>query len=214
MLLYIIRHGETDWNQARRLQGEHDVPLNENGRKLAQITAEALEDVPFDMAISSPLSRALETARILVGEKQIPILIDSRIREITWGEWDGIGVEDPAYAFISSTLRLFYENPFVFPGAPEGESISEVCLRTGEFLRDLIQTEWYEDKTILISTHGCAMRGILNSVYDKPENFWQEGVPVNCAISILRVTHGKSEFIEKETIYYDKSLCQNYYYMD
>lgn len=64
------------------MQGEHDTPLNKNGKELARITARALEDVPFDLAISSPLSRALETARILIGDRKIPVLRDSRIREL------------------------------------------------------------------------------------------------------------------------------------
>lgn len=137
------------------MQGEHDTPLNKNGKELARITARALEDVPFDLAISSPLSRALETARILIGDRKIPVLRDSRIREINWGEWDGIGVRDPKYSSVSGTIRLFYEQPFSFPGAP-----------------------------------------------------------VNCAVSIVRVNGETSEFIEKETVYYDKSLCRNFYHME
>ena len=108
MLLYIVRHGETDWNQERRMQGEHDTPLNKNGKELARITARALEDVPFDLAISSPLSRALETARILIGDRKIPVLRDSRIREINWGEWDGIGVRDPKPRANSAPFRRRY----------------------------------------------------------------------------------------------------------
>ena len=54
------------------------------------------------------------------------------------------------------------------------------------------------------------MRGILNQIYENPENFWQEGVPVNCAVSIVRVNGETSEFIEKETVYYDKSLCRKF----
>lgn len=92
--------------------------------------------------------------------------------------------------------------------------LREVCKRTGEFYQDLIHTESYRDKTILVSTHGCAMRGILNQIYENPENFWQEGVPVNCAVSIVRVNGETSEFIEKETVYYDKSLCRNFYHME
>lgn len=119
------------------MQGEHDTPLNKNGKELARITARALEDVPFDLAISSPLSRALETARILIGDRKIPVLRDSRIREINWGEWDGIGVRDPKYSSVSGTIRLFYEQPFSFPGAPGGETIREVCKRTGEFYQEI-----------------------------------------------------------------------------
>ena len=214
MLLYVIRHGETDWNQARRLQGQHDIPLNEYGRKLARITAEALNEVPFDLAISSPLSRALETAQIVTDRRECPILLDSRIREIDWGDWDGIGVGDSRYSAIRDTLRLFYEDSFAFPGAPGGESIHQVCARTWEWYQDLIHTEWYQDKTILVSTHGCAMRGILNRLYENPDDFWQQGVPVNCAVSILRVKDERSEFIEKETVYYEQDLCRNFYYMD
>ena len=61
MKLYIIRHGETPWNAEGRLQGQTDIPLNENGIRLAKITGEALKDVPFDFAISSPLKRARQT---------------------------------------------------------------------------------------------------------------------------------------------------------
>ena len=58
MVLYFIRHGETSWNVEGKMQGQTDIPLNENGIRLAKITGEALKDVPFDFAISSPLKRA------------------------------------------------------------------------------------------------------------------------------------------------------------
>ena len=75
MKIYLFRHGETDWNRQRRLQGQSDVPLNTFGIELAVKTAEALEQEGtfFDRAFSSPLSRALETARILVGGQDIPV---------------------------------------------------------------------------------------------------------------------------------------------
>ena len=69
MKLYMIRHGETDWNKTRQLQGKSDIPLNDFGRKLAAETAEALKDVPFHLVITSPLSRARETALIIKGDR-------------------------------------------------------------------------------------------------------------------------------------------------
>ena len=66
MKLYIKRHGETVWNSLRKLQGTADIPLNENGIRLAEITGKALAEVPFDFAVSSPLSRAVETARLVL----------------------------------------------------------------------------------------------------------------------------------------------------
>ena len=63
MKLYIVRHGETEWNKARRIQGQVDIPLNEFGRRLARKTAKGLSDITFDLCYSSPLSRARETDR-------------------------------------------------------------------------------------------------------------------------------------------------------
>ena len=91
MKLYIIRHGETPWNAEERLQGQTDIPLNENGIRLAKITGEALKDVPFDFAISSPLKRARQTAELVLAGRQIPVLEDARIEELSFGSWEGLG---------------------------------------------------------------------------------------------------------------------------
>ena len=72
MNIYIIRHGETDWNAQRKLQGQADVPLNEKGRRLAALTAEAMKDISFAEAYSSPLVRAMETAKTILGSRDIP----------------------------------------------------------------------------------------------------------------------------------------------
>ena len=85
MKLYIIRHGETVWNTEGRLQGKEDIELNENGIRLAKVTAEAMRDIPFDLAITSPLKRARQTAELIVGDRKIPVIEDERIEEITFG---------------------------------------------------------------------------------------------------------------------------------
>ena len=85
MRLYIIRHGETDWNTAGRLQGQADTQLNEKGIRLAQITAEGMKTIPFDLCITSPLKRARQTAEIILSGRPVPIWEDDRIREIGFG---------------------------------------------------------------------------------------------------------------------------------
>ena len=70
MRIYIMRHGETDWNRENKIQGRVDIPLNENGRELARITAEKLKKIPFAAAITSPLIRAKETAEIIMGDRR------------------------------------------------------------------------------------------------------------------------------------------------
>lgn len=90
MRLYLIRHGETVWNTEGRLQGKADIELNENGIRLAKVTGEAMKDIHFDLAITSPLKRARQTAELVLGERKVPILEDSRIEEITFGVWEGL----------------------------------------------------------------------------------------------------------------------------
>ena len=70
MKLYLVRHGITDWNARKKIQGQVDIPLNEEGKRLARETAEGLSDVPFDLCISSPLCRAKETARIILRNRK------------------------------------------------------------------------------------------------------------------------------------------------
>ena len=72
MKLYFIRHGETVWNTQAKLQGKSDIPLNEKGVALARVTGEALADVPFAAIYSSPLKRALQTAQLVAGDRDVP----------------------------------------------------------------------------------------------------------------------------------------------
>ena len=114
MKLYIIRHGETPWNAEVRLQGQTDIPLNENGIRLAKITGEALKDVPFDFAISSPLKRARQTAELVLAGRQIPVLEDARIEELSFGSWEGLGCrkanfEIPSEHFQDRQFEIHYQ---------------------------------------------------------------------------------------------------------
>ena len=78
MKLYMVRHGETDWNKAKKVQGRADIPLNAYGRELAEKTAEGLRGIPFDLAYTSPLSRAKETAQIVLQGRKTPLIEEPR----------------------------------------------------------------------------------------------------------------------------------------
>lgn len=103
MKLYIIRHGETDWNKQKRLQGQSDTMLNEYGIELAEITAKALKDVQFDYIFSSPLKRAYKTAEIIRGERNVPIVTDDRLKEIGFGINEGVRSE-----LITKDFHFFF----------------------------------------------------------------------------------------------------------
>ena len=86
--LYIVRHGETEWNKIGRYQGITNVPLNENGIAQAKACGNALKDIHFDRILSSDLSRALVTAETIRGNRQLEIKTDERLREINFGDWE------------------------------------------------------------------------------------------------------------------------------
>lgn len=212
MLIYIVRHSKTNGNLKGILQGWIDEPLNDVGREIAVITAKALSDVKFDAAYSSPLSRAYETAEIILryNKNEKPaIQKDNRIKEINFGEWEGLCMIPDKSTIPSDTFGYFYTDPFSFQNAPSGESVLDVCKRAGEFYQELISREELQDKTILLATHGCAVRALLRQVYEDKSDFWHGKVPKNCAVNIVEVKNGESKLIGEDLVYYDPELYVN-----
>ena len=89
-MLYIMRHGKTDWNEQHKLQGRTDVPLNADGRKMAENARELYKDINFDICYCSPLSRARETAEIFLKGRNVPIIYDDRLKEMSFGVYEGM----------------------------------------------------------------------------------------------------------------------------
>lgn len=205
MELYLIRHGETDYNKERKIQGSCDIPLNEYGRELARETAEGLKDIPFDVIFTSPLCRARETAEWIARGRQIPVYEDKRLQEICFGEYEGLccgrrGYNVPDGGVFFDTFFFDTEN---YQAPPGGESFEDVISRTGAFLTELLQKREYQDKTVLLSTHGCALKAILANIYHTPvAEFWGEGVHKNCAVTHLSVKGTEFQMIEEGKIYY------------
>lgn len=203
MKLYIIRHGETVWNINRRLQGQTDTQLNENGRELARITAQAMKEVPFDLAFTSPLQRAAETARIILDGRDTPLIEEERIREISFGVLEGHCILPVAHEIDDPDFHYFFDAPEKYNPPAKGESLDSLLKRTGNFLDELKTSEELADKTILISTHGAASRALLANITGCPRSgFWGKGVPKNCAVSIVNLVDGRWVIEKKDVVYY------------
>ena len=206
MKIYIIRHGETDLNVQGVMQGWLDEPLNQNGRDLAEITGQAMKDVHFDCCISSPLIRSMETVEIVLRESgnDIPVLTDDRIKEIYFGD-----IEGQHLSALGDAGEIFHDDPFHFGRFPNGESVQDVCRRTQEFLKELIARD--DDKTYLIGIHGCAVRAMLNFLYENPEEYWHGHVPYNCSVNIIEAKDGVARLVEDDKIYYSQDLAIDRY---
>ena len=98
--------------------------------------------------------------------------------------------------------------PAVDPG---GESTAEVVERTRDFLMETVNDPQNDGKTLLITTHGGAMRALLQEVYGHEEDFWHGGVPDNCTVNIAMAEDGKFTLVADDTIYYDPALSKNPY---
>ncbi|MGH7165077.1 MAG: histidine phosphatase family protein [Nitrospiraceae bacterium] len=123
--MYLIRHGETDWNRSGQIMGEQPVPLNRTGEVQARLLAGSLPADSFRALVSSPVARARQTAEILASALRVPVTTDRGLTEINVGEWEGRYWKD----LVNETARQnFYTSPQeVRP--PGGETLGEVQIR-------------------------------------------------------------------------------------
>lgn len=201
MLIYIVRHGVTEWNKLKKLQGAADVPLAKEGIRLAEETGKALKDVKFDLCFTSPLSRAKQTAECILGDRDIPIIPDKRIQEINFGVLEGDKVRDSEGNYIDPQIEIFFKDPVNFKRPENGENIFDVIARTKDFWEEKTTDPSLADKTILVASHGCAVRALLQNIYHDPKNFWHGSVPPNCCVNLVEVKNGKTTLLEEDKVY-------------
>ncbi|MBR6406589.1 MAG: histidine phosphatase family protein [Lachnospiraceae bacterium] len=179
-MLYIMRHGRTDWNDQMRLQGCTDIPLNEAGRAMAEKARKECWDVPLDICYSSPLVRAVETAEILLRGRNIPIITDPRLREMGFGIYEGLA---EIFSIPDCPINAFFQHPEQYIGGIGGaETFEELFARTGEFLREVVDPLLSEGKNVLIVGHGAMNLSIINRIRELPlRDFWSPGIE-NCKL--------------------------------
>ena len=220
MRLYIMRHSETDWNRQRRIQGHTDIHLNKNGIKLAALAGIGMADIKFDACYTSPLTRAVETADIVLARNQYFLdkgegpFVDERIKEIGFGVWEGLH----SRIDYGEVNRADFDDFYLDPNGtycPEGaEPLRNVIKRSNEFIDEIAAEPKYSDKTVLVLTHGCTMRCIMSRFYypaDK-DYFRHPHVPYNCEAAIIdKDENGKLVLTDTGSVYYDKKLAVNFY---
>lgn len=200
MLLYVVRHGVTEWNRQKRAQGCEDVPLAPEGLELARKTGEAMRDIHFDLCYTSPLSRAKETAKCILRDRNVPVIEDPRIREIDFGVLSGVPFTD-AEGRVGPGMEYYFSDPLRFIRPENGENIYDLLERTKDFWEDITTDLALSDKSVLVSSHGCAVRALLQNIYCDPENFWHGCVPPNCCVNLVEVRDGKARLLEEDRVY-------------
>ena len=137
MALYLVRHGQTDWNLARRLQSRTDVALNQTGLAQAQAMRAELRRrrIDFAAAVCSPLGRAVQTARIITADTGVEVRLEPLFVEIDLGEYEGM-LEADLLRRLGSSYGQWRTRHFTV-AAPGGETIAAAAERVGDTLFDL-----------------------------------------------------------------------------
>lgn len=155
MRLYLIRHGETDYNKNRIIQGHTEVPLNDTGIAQATRLALRMKSIPLDLIYASDLRRAAMTATILASHTGVPLLYEPGFRERNPGDLCHLSYEEAA---------AFFSDPAYIP--PSGESVADFEARTCEAFDQLIEREYRRNRHIAVVSHGmvcaCFFRNQLN----------------------------------------------------
>lgn len=165
MKLYLVRHGETDWNIASRIQGQTDTPLNEKGRQQAEEFAEAIESQGYqiDCIYTSIKERAWETAAIIGGKLGIEPKVKKGLEEICMGKWEGYTWKQVRELF-GGEYQIWHENRR-YQAPPGGESYQQLLDR---LLPALIEIRESEKGNILIVTHSAVIMTLLSYLYETP----------------------------------------------
>jgi broad specificity phosphatase PhoE len=184
--LLLVRHGETDWNRDGRWQGHSDTHLNDLGREQARRLARELRDV--DVVYSSDLARAKETAEILAGELGLPVRFDARLRERSFGAWEGMTAAEIEAAFAEAHGRWLAGEG---AGADDAEAFHAFGARVTSFLADVL--EGHPDETVLVVAHGGSIRVIhaLASGLDYVRDHRSIPGVANCMVARYAANDGK-----------------------
>ena len=159
MKLYVVRHGETIWNQEHKVQGITDIPLTDKGKDEAKELQDLVKNLNIDVVISSPLIRARETAKIITNSS-LPINTDDRIKERDWGLNEGADIDTvDKWDCWDVILNTRVQNI---------EPIQDFMYRVSSFIEDIKIR--YKDKNVLVVTHSAVSRVIHYLLGKIPED--------------------------------------------
>lgn len=154
--MWLVRHGQTDWNLAKIVQGHSDIPLNETGITQARELAAKLSETHFDALYASDLLRAQQTAQILAETLHLDVILDSRLREIRQGDWEGHAILEIIEKYPDDFIGK-NDNPNK-PSAPGAESVAEVVTRMVAAANELHAR--HNGQRLLLVTHGFAIASL------------------------------------------------------
>ena len=152
--IYLTRHGQTEWNLEKRLQGRGNSPLTQAGIERAKELRDRMKNIDIDYIYSSPIERALNTANIIKGEKSVEVITDDRLMEMCFGDYEGRRTDEVMSENPEWNIDLIMHGDISLC-APNGENLGSVRERVAETMDRIIEEN--RGKSILIVTHGITL---------------------------------------------------------
>ncbi len=192
MLIYFMRHGETDWNIVRRMQGRSDIPLNQNGLRQAQEAAAAMRDIPIDRILTSPLQRAQQTAQAVAAGRDVPVLVEELLTEMDFGDLEGLLLRE------SPVCQTVFSDPAHYVPLGHGETYESLDARCRAVLTELLPSLEGQYHHVLLCTHGAFIKGVVRILLSRPfSQFWADPPQPNCSCTLLSCENGQITLLEQ-----------------
>lgn len=182
--IYVTRHGETEWNVQKRMQGWKDSQLTEKGKENAARLGKSLGDIQFDAVYASTSPRAIDTAKLIASEQDVTIMTDDQLREINMGEWEG-KTHDEIQHIYPKQHHDFWGDPEQYEPIG-GETFDELMERVISMFNAIVSK--YETGNILIVTHTVFLKGLLLHVKGKTiTNIWDPPFMHGTSLTVLEI---------------------------
>ena len=194
-VFYLVRHGKTEYNTVNRMQGWNDSPLLPEGISLARKVGNGLAGIEFAKAYTSPVGRSKDTAKVVLGERDIELVDDEAFRECHFGSLEG----ETFHRSEGSTIIDLFKKGYHEYG---GEDYDDLMKRVKDKM--LLIAKQYPDDNVLIFTHGgvvaCLGYSLMNEE-DRKQIIW---APRNCSVAIIECKEGRFMLLDYDNIDYQQ----------
>ena len=197
--LWLIRHGQTDWNLEGRYQGQSDIPLNPTGLAQAEAFAASLDGQHFSALYSSDLRRAFQTAEAIARHTGLAVIPEPRLREIHQGQWHGRTLDEVRAIYNESAQAQRWQIDPEAARAPGGESVLEVSQRMAAAANAIARA--HPGQRVLVVSHGLALATLVCQSSGIPLSEVYSHIPDNTQASVIEwdFNHGDTESTERNT---------------
>ncbi len=185
MQLYIVRHGTTDWNQAHKIQGAVDIPLNAEGMQQAQNIAWRLTDIPLARVFSSPLMRAYQTAQAIAAPHGLCVEKQDALSELGFGRWEGDNFRHIAQT-EPDLYHTFRHHPeqMVMPG---GQSLAGRLAQSVQFVQQMLWPLEHACEHVAIISHAYGIRLLMAALFEAPLTLTTRFFFPNTSLTIVKL---------------------------